>query len=80
MRGLLLLLPKIDMSGALFRAPNCQELMLAGRVGAGTQPAAAAERAERQMFLVVADTGEALTQGGPRAPSSWEPGSMCPSQ
>ena len=26
-------------------APNCQELMLAGRVGAGTQPAAAAERA-----------------------------------
>ena len=41
------LLPKIDLSAAaaLVRAPNCQELMLAGRVGAGTQPAAAAERA-----------------------------------
>jgi hypothetical protein len=37
------LLPKIDLSAAaaLVRAPNCQELMLAGRVGAGTQPAAA---------------------------------------
>jgi hypothetical protein len=32
-------------AAALVRAPNCQELMLAGRVGAGTQPAAAAERA-----------------------------------
>ena len=28
-------------AAALVRAPNCQELMLAGRVGAGTQPAAA---------------------------------------
>ena len=30
-----------NRAAALVRAPNCQELMLAGRVGAGTQPAAA---------------------------------------
>ena len=27
-----------------------------------------------------ADTGGALTRGGPRAPNSWESGSVCPSQ